>query len=87
MKLFKKLFLNDNFILSVIIVNSAIIFAQSYHLEYRWLVAIDIVCTLLFAIEMLVKHVEFGTRNYWKDGWNRLDGILVILSIPSVLAF
>ena len=87
MKLLKKLFLNDNFILSVIIVNSAIIFAQSYHLEYRWLVAMDIVCSLLFAIEMLLKHVEYGAHNYWKNGWNRLDGILVILSIPSVLAF
>lgn len=87
MKLLKRLFLNDNFILSIIIVNSAIIFAQSYHFEYKWLVAMDIVCTLLFAIEMLLKHVEYGVHNYWKNGWNRLDGILVILSIPSVLAF
>jgi voltage-gated sodium channel len=36
---------------------------------------------------MLLKHVEYGVHNYWKNGWNRLDGILVILSIPSVLAF
>lgn len=83
----KKIFLNEIFILSIIILNSAIIFAQSYHLEYRWLTAIDLVCSILFLIEMLVKHVEYGARKYWSDGWNRLDGILVMLSIPSVLAF
>lgn len=83
----KNIFLNENFILGIIILNSAIIFAQSYHLEYRWLASIDIVCSILFILEMMVKHIEFGVRKYWSDGWNRLDGILVILSIPSILAF
>lgn len=83
----KKLFLNERFILSIIIINSAIIFAQSYHLEYRWLTAVDVFCTVFFIVEMVVKHVEYGVRKYWADGWNRLDGILVILSIPSILAF
>jgi voltage-gated sodium channel len=35
---------------------------------------------------MIAKHRELGVRGYWRDGWNRLDGILVILSLPSVLA-
>jgi len=82
----KKLFLNEVFILSIILVNSGIIFAQSYHLEYRWLTALDVLCTLLFLIEMVVKHAEYGVRKYWSDGWNRMDGILVILSVPSILA-
>ena len=82
----KKLFLNEVFILSIILVNSGIIFAQSYHLEYRWLTALDVLCTLLFLTEMVVKHAEYGVRKYWSDGWNRMDGILVILSVPSILA-
>lgn len=82
----KKLFLNEVFILFIILINSAIIFAQSYHLEYRWLTGLDVLCTFLFAIEMVVKHCEYGVRKYWSDGWNRMDGILVILSIPSILA-
>ena len=87
MNLLKKLFLNERFILSVIIINAVIIFAQSYGIEHRWLTALDIICTLIFTAEMVVKHIEYGARGYWADGWNRLDGTLVILSIPSIIAF
>lgn len=83
----KQLFLNEKFILAVIIVNAAVIFTQSYGVEYRWLTALDFVCTLIFTIEMVVKHAEYGLHGYWSDSWNRLDGTLVILSLPSIWAF
>ena len=35
---------------------------------------------------MAVKHHEYGLKGYWSSRWNRLDGILVILSIPSIFA-
>jgi voltage-gated sodium channel len=35
---------------------------------------------------MVLKHVEYGLKGYWSSGWNRLDGTLVILSIPSIVA-
>ena len=32
---------------------------------------IDVTCTLIFLIEMLVKHIHLGVRGYWREGWNK----------------
>lgn len=52
-----------------------------------WIQITDMICTLIFIVEMGIKHVALGVKNYWKSRWNRLDGTLVILSIPSIIAF
>lgn len=81
----RKLFLNERFILAVILINSCVIYAQVAG-HYSTLVnTLDIICLLVFTVEMIVKHSEYGVRGYWQDGWNRLDGTLVILSIPSLI--
>ena len=80
-----KLFLNDRFILSVILINSCIIYAQVAGVSNALLYGLDILCLSIFAIEMIVKHVEYGVEGYWKDGWNRLDGFLVIISLPTLI--
>jgi len=85
MKNFFKLFLNDRFILAVILVNSCVIYAQVDGYTNTCLSVLDALCLLIFTIEMIVKHVEYGVREYWQDGWNRLDGLLTILSFPSLL--
>ena len=78
------LFLNDKFILIFIIINAIIIFAQESGCHYDWLLCVDIAITFVFLVEMIIKHLSFGFKNYWKDVWNRLDGVLVIISIPSL---
>ena len=80
-----KLFLNDKFILSVILINSCIIYAQVAGVSNALLYVLDIICLSIFVIEMIVKHVEYGVEGYWKDGWNRLDGFLVIISLPTLI--
>ena len=87
MRILKKIFLNEHFILSVIILNAAIIFAQESGCNYLWLQIADLVCTIIFIIEMAVKQSVYGIQGYWHDSWNCLDGTLVILSLPSVVAF
>ena len=82
----KKIFLNDKFILSVILLNSVLIYAQVAGYENTTILVLDTICTFIFLIEMIVKHAAYGVRGYWKDGWNRLDGTLVLLSLPSVAA-
>ena len=82
----KKLFLNDKFILVVILINSILIYLQVSGYEDKLIGSLDMVCTLIFLLEMIIKHRVYGIRAYWRDGWNRLDGILVILSLPSVAA-
>ena len=83
-KFLERIFLNEKFIFVVILLNAAVIFAEESDIESVTLNVIDIVCTFIFIIEMIVKHIHLGFKGYWKSGWNRLDGILVILSLPSV---
>ncbi len=80
-----KIFLNDKIILAVILLNSVIIYLQVDGYENKVIGILDILCTLIFMIEMALKLREFGWREYWRDGWNKLDGTLVILSVPSIL--
>ena len=82
----KNLLLNEKFIFSIILLNAIIIFLQASNVDNIWIQILDVACTLIFTMEMITKHVEYGVKGYWSSGWNRLDGILVILSIPSVIA-
>ena len=45
-----------------------------------------IALTWVFIIEMLLKLLGLGCINYWSDGWNVLDGSLVMLSVVEMLA-
>lgn len=84
---FHKLFLNDRFILAVILINACVIYAQVAEVCNTLISALDILCLTIFVIEMIAKHIVYGLEGYWKDGWNRLDGTLVILSFPSIIEF
>ena len=81
----KKLFLNDHIILGVILLNSVLIYLQESGITHPVLTALDLLCTLIFVVEMVIKHMTFGVKGYWQDGWNRFDGVLVILSLPSLI--
>ena len=84
-QLINKIFLNDKFILCVILLNSCIIYLQVAGHQGTLISVVDVTCTLIFLIEMLVKHIHLGVRRYWREGWNRLDGTLALLSIPSII--
>ena len=85
MKHLKNLFLNEKFILGIILLNAIVIYLQVSGITHPIITVIDILCTIVFLIEMIIKHKEFGFKGYWSSGWNRLDGILVILSLPSLV--
>ena len=82
---FVRLWSSDRFVLILIIVNAITIFLEQTYGYHTALYAIDVCCTLFFLVEMIVKHYRLGFKKYWSDSWNRLDGILVLLSLPSVL--
>lgn len=77
----------EKFIFSVILLNSVIIYLHVSGVESVWLTIGDLICTFIFLIEMIVKMRSYGWHRYWKDGWNRLDGSLVLLSLPSLLMY
>ena len=54
----------------------------------RFLYVADIVITILFTIEMIVKCVALGfivhKDAYLRSGWNRIDGFIVVVSIMNL---
>lgn len=85
----KKLFLNDKFILGLILINAAILFIGGYitlqsHMHIFLLA--DNLLTTLFIFELLFKLREFGIKNYFSSNWNKLDFFLIIISIPSLVS-
>lgn len=86
LRVIKKLFLNDKFIFTLIIVNSVIIFIGGFKsLENQILHFSDMAITLLFVIEAVIKISVYGWRRYIDSHWNKLDFILVIFSFPSMI--
>ncbi|MCD4664398.1 MAG: ion transporter [Bacteroidales bacterium] len=86
----KKLFLNDKNILILILLNAVIIFMSGFELTETnkfLLTLIDNTITGLFIVELIVKFREFGIRKYFLSNWNKLDFILIALSVPALISF
>ncbi|NPV51883.1 MAG: ion transporter [Candidatus Methanofastidiosum sp.] len=86
----RKLFLNEKFILWLILINSVILFVGGYFpSDYqKFLLSIaDNLITALFVIEVIVKFNEYGIKTYFKSNWNKLDFFLIVISIPAFIAF
>jgi voltage-gated sodium channel len=79
-----KLFLNDYFILSLIMTNALLIFYQEFQLQGSVLDFLEPVFTLLFVMEIIVKVRKVGFANYFEVGWNRFDFVVIAISIPSL---
>ncbi|CAF1587688.1 unnamed protein product, partial [Adineta ricciae] len=45
----------------------------------------DIIFTIIFTIELLLKWFAYGIRTYFKNGWNGLDFVIVIVSVFGTL--
>ncbi|MEA2041099.1 MAG: ion transporter [Bacteroidota bacterium] len=89
MRRIKQLFLNNQFILVLILLNTITIFSEGFHeLPEQVLILLgilDAVFTVLFLLEATIKIHHFSASGYFKSNWNRLDFTLVILSLPSLL--
>jgi len=87
--LITQLFLSDRFILFLILVNSFTIFAEGFSefgIEILFYInLIDSIITILFLLESITKINYFGWQPYIKSAWNKLDFILVVLSLPSIV--
>ncbi|XP_053380538.1 voltage-dependent calcium channel type A subunit alpha-1-like isoform X4 [Mercenaria mercenaria] len=49
------------------------------------LISINIVFTVLFTIECILKLLAFGIKNYFRDAWNIFDFVTVLGSILDVM--
>ena len=80
----KKIFLNESVILSIIVINTIIIFLTESGINNYLLFHIDILITIFFVIEMMVKIKEYSFKTFWNNGWDRFDFIIILLSLPSI---
>ena len=95
-----KLFINHKFIILLIIFNTIVVFIQCYPNAPKWLGYVDSLLVLMFVLEVFfkVRHKSnrkkdskatkdwmYGFKRYWRDGWNRFDFIITILSLPLLL--
>jgi len=86
----KRLFLNDKFILGLILLNSVILFVGAYfpsENDKQILAVIDNLITILFIFELLIKCREYGFKGYFQSNWNTLDFLLILLSVPALITF
>ena len=76
----------ERLVMAVILVNSLVILRDASGIKWPWLIPIDVACSLFFIVEMALKMRHDGVLGYWRRGWNILDGTLVLLSLPSIVA-
>lgn len=89
-KILSRLFLNEKFILLLILINAATIFISGFETNHNIkfsLLLIDNFITGLFLTEVVVKFGAYGFRNYFQSNWNKFDFVLISLSIPTLVAF
>jgi len=55
---------------------------DDYHLSLE---ALNLMFTLIFVLEFIVKHLALGFEQYWTNGWNKVDGFVVLTSILGFL--
>jgi voltage-gated sodium channel len=86
----KRVFLNDKFILALIILNTVIIFIGGYATtaQEKTMISIaDNFLTTMFIIELVVKSRTNGFKHFIKSNWNKLDFFLIVISIPALVTF
>jgi len=55
--------------------------AMSSTFEKGFLYASNWVFTVAFIVEAIMKITAYGPKHYWKDGWNKFDFVLVLVSV------
>lgn len=86
----KSLLLNDRFILFLILINVAILFATGFILPEGLLNKLNVadhLITLVFVAEMTVKLRTYSVKGYFRDNWNTFDFILVLIAVPALLTW
>ena len=75
-------------VVAIIILNAILIGATTYELDPLFLSLIqfiDYVITVFFVIEIIIRFIgEKEKRNFFKDGWNIFDTVIVAISLIPI---
>lgn len=83
----KRFFLNEKIIIFVILLNSILIFIEGFsqmEIYSSFFNNLNFLFLFIYVLELFFKVREVGFKNYIKSGLNRLDFILVLISLPEV---
>jgi voltage-gated sodium channel len=87
----RRLFLNDNVILAIIILNAFTIMLSAFEdlsSQIMQIITIaDNIITILFILELIFKISSWGILKYLKSNWNKMDFILILLSVPALASW
>jgi hypothetical protein len=45
----------------------------------------DKIFTIIFTIELIIKWFGYGIKTYFNNGWNRLDFLIVLVSVLGTI--
>ena len=90
-RIFTRLFLNEKFILLLILLNALTIMFSAFenipeHIS-NFFAFIDQVITGLFIIEILIKSFKWGLKDYLSSRWNLFDFVLILISVPAFISW
>jgi len=77
---------NNDVILLLILANAFVIFIQEFKVENVILNTLETLFTIAFILEMSFKIKSRTFKVYISTGWNKLDFILILVSIPSLFS-
>ena len=69
---------------ALVLINCAVLASDHYGIEQSTadvLEAINLTCTIAFAVEMILKLIGIGFKRYAEDHFNLFDGFLVLASV------
>ena len=75
-------------VVTIIVLNAILIGATTYKLDPIFLNLIHLIdywITIFFVIEILIRFIgEKNKKNFFKDGWNVFDTIIVAISLIPI---
>ena len=76
-------------VMLLIVVFNIIILCYDHHGidEDSWkaILVLDYICTVLFTVELLIRIYSFGPRAFWRDSFERLDTIIILLNFIELV--
>ena len=78
----------ESFIFFCIFANTLVIAMPYYEMGEHYITFLKVsnfIFTVIFALEMILKHYALSFMGYWTDAWNAFDGVLVLFSLVDIL--
>lgn len=83
-------FIRERTVVAIILVNTMALFAAGFYPEgssrARFWTLIDWGCIVYFTVEAILKIRLLSFATYWRSGWNRVDFVVLLCSLPALAA-